>query len=82
MPGARQCPIPRRSQTAATRREPDALAEATTFVRVIHHRQGLKIACQEEIAYAKKWITKAEFLATAGRLGKTEYAVYLKKLAQ
>ena len=61
---------------------PDALAEATTFVQVIQHRQGLKIACLEEIAYAKKWITKAELLATAERLGKTEYAVYLKKLAQ
>ncbi len=61
---------------------PDALAEATTFVQVIQHRQGLKIACLEEIAYNKKWITKAELLATADRLGKTEYAVYLKKLAQ
>ena len=61
---------------------PDALAEATTFVQVIQHRQGLKIACLEEIAYNKKWITKAELLATAERLGKTEYAVYLKKLAQ
>ena len=61
---------------------PDALAEATTFVQVIQHRQGLKIACLEEIAYNKKWITKTELLATAERLGKTEYAVYLKKLAQ
>ncbi len=61
---------------------PDALAEATTFVQVIQHRQGLKIACLEEIAYNKKWITKAELLATAERLGKTEYATYLKKLAQ
>ncbi len=61
---------------------PDALAEATTFVQVIQHRQGLKIACLEEIAYNKKWITKAELLATAEGLGKTEYATYLKKLAQ
>jgi glucose-1-phosphate thymidylyltransferase len=61
---------------------PDALAEATTFVQVIQHRQGLKIACLEEIAYNKRWITKDELMATAERLGKTEYATYLKKLAQ
>ena len=61
---------------------PDALAEATDFVKVIQHRQGLKIACLEEIAYNKRWISKDELLATAERLGKTEYAVYLKKLAQ
>jgi len=61
---------------------PDALAEATTFVQVIQHRQGLKIACLEEIAYNKRWISKTELLATAERLGKTEYATYLKKLAQ
>jgi glucose-1-phosphate thymidylyltransferase len=61
---------------------PDALAEATDFVKVIQHRQGLKIACLEEIAYHKGWISKQELLATAERLGKTEYAVYLKKLAE
>jgi glucose-1-phosphate thymidylyltransferase len=61
---------------------PDALAEATDFVKVIQHRQGLKIACLEEIAYNQRWISKAELLDTAERLGKTEYAVYLKKLAQ
>ena len=61
---------------------PDALAEATDFVKVIQHRQGLKIACLEEIAFSKGWISKDELLATAERLGKTEYATYLKKLAQ
>lgn len=61
---------------------PDALAEATDFVKVIQHRQGLKIACLEEIAYNKRWISKTELLDTAEKLGKTEYAVYLKKLAQ
>jgi len=61
---------------------PDALAEATTFVQVIQHRQGLKIACLEEIAYNKRWISKTELLDTAEKLGKTEYATYLKKLAQ
>lgn len=61
---------------------PDALAEATDFVKVIQHRQGLKIACLEEIAYNKRWISRTELLDTAEKLGKTEYAVYLKKLAQ
>ena len=61
---------------------PDALAEATTFVQVIQHRQGLKIACLEEIAYNKRWISKDQLLDTADKLGKTEYATYLKKLAQ
>ncbi len=61
---------------------PDALAEATDFVKVIQHRQGLKIACLEEIAYNKRWISRDDLLATADKLGKTEYADYLKKLAR
>ncbi len=60
---------------------PDALAEATDFVKVIQHRQGLKIACLEEIAYNKRWIDRPKLLDWAERLGKTEYAVYLKKMA-
>ena len=61
---------------------PDALAEATDFVKVIQHRQGLKIACLEEIAYSKRWLSRETLLEWAERLGKTEYAVYLKKMAQ
>ncbi len=61
---------------------PDALAEATDFVKVIQHRQGLKIACLEEIAYNKRWISRDDLLGTAEKLGKTEYADYLKKLAR
>jgi glucose-1-phosphate thymidylyltransferase len=61
---------------------PDALAEATDFVKVIQHRQGLKIACLEEIAYSKRWLSREKILEWAERLGKTEYAVYLKKMAQ
>ncbi|MCB1224581.1 MAG: glucose-1-phosphate thymidylyltransferase RfbA [Verrucomicrobiales bacterium] len=61
---------------------PDALAEATDFVKVIQHRQGLKIACLEEIAYTKRWISKQQLLDTAAQLGKTEYGSYLEKLAQ
>jgi glucose-1-phosphate thymidylyltransferase len=61
---------------------PDSLLEAAEFVKVIEHRQGLKIACLEEIAYNKQWISNSELLATADRLGKTEYAVYLRQMAQ
>jgi len=60
---------------------PDALNDASDFVKVIQHRQGLKIACLEEIAFNKKWINKTQLLEWAEKLGKTEYAVYLKKLA-
>ncbi|MFZ4765483.1 MAG: glucose-1-phosphate thymidylyltransferase RfbA [Roseimicrobium sp.] len=61
---------------------PDSLLEAAEFVKVIEHRQGLKIACLEEIAHNKQWITREELLAAADKLGKTEYAVYLRKMAQ
>jgi glucose-1-phosphate thymidylyltransferase len=61
---------------------PDSLLEAAEFVKVIEHRQGLKIACLEEIAYNKHWMSREQLLAVADRLGKTEYAVYLRKIAQ
>ena len=60
---------------------PDSLFEAAEFVRVIQHRQGLKISCLEEIAYNKHWINRDELLKSANLLGKTEYGDYLRKLA-
>ncbi len=60
---------------------PDSLSEANTFVQLIQHRQGLKIACLEEIAYNKGWINKQELLAMAQKLAKTEYGNYLSALA-
>jgi len=60
---------------------PDSLSEASQFVRLIQHRQGLKIACLEEIAFQKKWISKEQLLSAADKLGKTEYAQYLQQLA-
>lgn len=59
---------------------PDSLFEAAEFVRVIQHRQGLKISCLEEIGYNKHWITREELAKSADRLGKTEYADYLRKM--
>ena len=59
----------------------DSLLEAGQFVQTIENRQGLKIACLEEIAYQKGWITKAELIKQAGRLKKTSYGDYLHKIS-
>jgi glucose-1-phosphate thymidylyltransferase len=57
----------------------DSLQEASSFVRTIEHRQGIKIACPEEIAVENGWLAPARVLERAARLGKNEYAVYLKR---
>ncbi|STX27713.1 glucose-1-phosphate thymidylyltransferase [Legionella beliardensis] len=55
----------------------DSLLEASHFVHTIEQRQGLKIACLEEIAYAAGWITSEELLEQAFRFKKTAYGQYL-----
>ncbi len=57
----------------------ESLHDAGSFVRTIEHRQGLKICCIEEIALEQEWLDGATVLARADRLGKTEYAAYLKR---
>ena len=52
---------------------------ATNFVSAVENRQGLKIACLEEISLQKKWITKKNLLDSIKFYGKCEYAEYLKK---
>ncbi len=59
----------------------DSLAEASTFIEVIEKRQGLKIACLEEIAYCNKWITKEKLLELAEPMKKNGYGQYLISLA-
>lgn len=59
----------------------DSLAEASTFIEVIEKRQGLKIACLEEIAYNNKWITKEKLLELAEPMKKNGYGQYLISLA-
>jgi glucose-1-phosphate thymidylyltransferase len=59
---------------------PDALLEAGHFVQTVQKRQGLKIACVEEIAYDAGWIDKAGLEKLITQLGKTEYAGYLRGL--
>lgn len=60
----------------------DSLLEAGQFVQTIEHRQGYKIACLEEIAYANKWITREKVLEIAEPLSKNGYGQYLKELVK
>ena len=59
----------------------DSLHDASTFVATIERRQGLKIACPEEIAYRQGWITNAELLVLADHMAKNDYGRYLRQLA-
>ena len=58
----------------------DTLATATDFVKVIEHRQGLKIACLEEIGFYKNWIAKADIETAVKRHGSSPYGAYLGQL--
>ena len=60
----------------------DSLAEASTFIEVIEKRQGLKVACLEEIAYKKGWITREQLLNNAKPMQKNDYGKYLIQLAE
>jgi len=57
-----------------------SLLDAAHFVHVIEHRQGLKIACLEEIAWHHGWIDRSRLEANIARLGKSSYAEYLRNL--
>lgn len=59
----------------------DSLLEASQYVQTIEHRQGLKVACLEEIAYANAWIDRDHLLERAKYFGKTGYGQYLYSLA-
>ena len=59
----------------------DSLIEAGQFVQTVEHRQGLKVACLEEIAFHQGWITKDKLLKQAEALKKTNYGEYLAKVA-
>jgi glucose-1-phosphate thymidylyltransferase len=61
---------------------PDALLQAANFVHTIEVRQGLQIACPEEIAYQHGWITGAQLEQLASALIKTAYGQYLMSLLQ
>ena len=59
----------------------DSLAEASTFIEVIEKRQGLKVACLEDIAYGQGWISREQLLEAARPMAKNDYGKYLLKLA-
>lgn len=58
----------------------DSLSEASTFIEVIEKRQGLKVACLEEIAYRKGWITHEELHRLAEPMAKNDYGKYLMSI--
>ncbi|XGA79229.1 glucose-1-phosphate thymidylyltransferase RfbA [Halomonas sp. CH40] len=58
----------------------DSLLEASQYVQTVEHRQGLKIACLEEIAWQNGWITNERLLELAKPLAKTQYGQYLQRL--
>ena len=60
----------------------ESLLEAGKFVEIIEKRQGLKIACLEEIAYRKGYIDHEQLIKCSQAFGKSEYGVYLKNLAR
>jgi len=59
----------------------DSLMEAGQFVQTVEHRQGLKVACLEEISFSNGWLSKAELLLQAQKLKKTSYGEYLFRVA-
>ena len=60
----------------------DSMLEASNFIQTIEKRQGLKIACIEEIAFRKEYITKVQLETLAEEFKNNEYGVYLKKLGE
>ena len=61
---------------------PGDLLAASSFIQAIQKRQGLYVACLEEIAYSRGWINRDRLLVDAKKMGKTEYGQYLNYLAE
>ena len=59
----------------------ESLLEASSFIQTIEKRQGLKVACLEEIAFHNGWISQADLMLQAKKLKKTSYGEYLFKVA-
>ncbi len=60
----------------------DSMLDAANFIRTVETRQGLQIACLQEIAYENGWMTAQEVLDSARDMMKTEYGQYLKHLVE
>jgi glucose-1-phosphate thymidylyltransferase len=61
---------------------PDSLYEASNYIAAIEHRQGLKIACLEEIAYTAGFIDRSQFAALVSSLSQSDYRTYLQSVLQ
>lgn len=59
----------------------ESLAEASTFIEVIEKRQGLKVACLEDIAFSQGWISREKLREVAKPMSKNDYGKYLLKIA-
>lgn len=59
----------------------ESLAEASTFIEVIEKRQGLKVACLEDIAFSQGWISREKLREVAKPMAKNDYGKYLLRLA-
>lgn len=60
----------------------DSLLEASNFIQTVEHRQGIKIACLEEIALHKGWLSKDELSSRLVGMGKSSYAEYLRRIVR
>ena len=60
----------------------DSLLEASNFIQTVEHRQGIKIACLEEIALHKGWLTKDAIREKVKAMGKSTYAEYLRRIVK
>ena len=60
---------------------PEALLKASTFIQAIEERQGLRVACPEEVAFRLGYITSDDLLRLAAAMGSSEYGAYLRQLA-
>ena len=60
----------------------DSLLEASTFIKTLEDRQGFKVACLEEIAYNKGWITLNDLVKQGKRYSNSGYGSYLLQLAK
>jgi glucose-1-phosphate thymidylyltransferase len=60
----------------------DSLLEASLFIQTIEQRQGLKVACPEEIAYRLGYITDEQLRALAAKIGKSTYGQYLRQILE
>lgn len=60
----------------------DSLLDASNFIQTVEQRQGIKIACLEEIALHKGWLTKEQLAEKVKTMGKSTYAEYLRRIIQ